>query len=259
MLNITGHIPRCFSERPLFCPTSNAQRSALTMASEPALDHGSPNTKLNSAISDFAASFIKRELQQLTRECDEMLGSVHVPKIRSLLVEVDKERQIFEDARKKMIQNLHKKLEALEVDDDIISSTISELQAMYPAYLNAIPSSTVLSVLPITPTRSSSSGSQLSSLGDSVDIGLDQDNSATLVPSENDNPQNGNGNADHHHDSPRGSGRELRTRRISADSEVQKKLTVAASEPTSSQKRSRDEAFGAVTEVEKTSNVREAC
>lgn len=258
MLNITGHIPRCFSERPLSCPTSDAQRSALTMASEPALDHGSPNTKLNSAISDFAASFVKRELQQLTRECDEMLGSVQVPKIRSLLVEVDKERQVFEDARKKMLQNLHKKLEALEVDDNIISSTISELQAMYPAYLDAIPSSTVLSVLPITPTRSSSSGSQLSSLGDSVDIGLDQDNSATLVPSENDKPQNGR-NAGHHHDSPRGSGRELRTRRISADSEVQKQLTVAASGPTSSQKRSRDEAFGAVTEVEQTSNVREAC
>lgn len=227
------------------------------MASEPALDHGSPNSKLNSAISDFAASFIKRELQQLTRECDEMLGNVHVPKIRSLLVEVDQERQVFEDARKKMLQNLHKKLKALEVDDNTIDSTISELQAMYPAYLNAIPKSTVLSVHLPTPTRSSSSGSQLSSLGDSVDIDLDHGNSGIVAPSANDKISNRNGAE--HHDSPKNAGRVLRTKRTSVDHEVQEQLAVEASGTTGGQKRSRDEAFRDGADMDKTSKVREPC
>lgn len=220
----------------------------MANAEAPGNEGGSPTSKLNSAISDFAASFVKTELEQLSEECDETLARTHAPKIRSLLLEVDKERQAFEDARKKMLESLHKKLEALDVDDKTIDSVISELEAMYPAYLNAIPRSTVLDVRPSSSARSSSSDSQLSSLGDSVDIENDQDNSEKPMQSEIDKKPNGG---------RRNSQRKgLRSRKVSADNDVHERLAAVPSGTQRSRKRSRNEAFGPEVGVDSTPEVR---
>ncbi|KAI0836501.1 hypothetical protein F5Y06DRAFT_273633 [Hypoxylon sp. FL0890] len=117
-------------------------------------DHGSPVGKLNNAISDFASSFVKKELQQLTRERDDALARSHVPKLRALLREVDRERQAFEQDKEKLIQGLRKKLELLEVDPDTIETTIAELNPVAPKYLSIIPGASTLTIRPPTPFMS---------------------------------------------------------------------------------------------------------
>ncbi|OTA96191.1 hypothetical protein M434DRAFT_141278 [Hypoxylon sp. CO27-5] len=117
-------------------------------------DHGSPVGKLNNALSDFASGFVKKELQQLTRERDDALARSHVPKLRALLREVDRERQAFEQDKEKLIQGLRKKLELLEVDSDTIESAIAELNSVAPKYLSIIPSASTLTIRPPTPFMS---------------------------------------------------------------------------------------------------------
>ncbi|KAI1802106.1 hypothetical protein F4811DRAFT_422637 [Daldinia bambusicola] len=117
-------------------------------------DHGSPVGKLNNAISDFAASYVKKELQQLTRERDDELARSFVPKLRALLREVDKERQAYEQDKEKLILGLRKKLQLLEVDPDTIESTVSELILVTPKYLSVIPSASTLTIRPPTPFMS---------------------------------------------------------------------------------------------------------
>ncbi|KAI0377326.1 hypothetical protein F5Y04DRAFT_178937 [Hypomontagnella monticulosa] len=125
------------------------------MAEETLLgDHGSPVGKLNNAISDFASSYVKKELQQLTRERDDALARSHVPKLRAILREVDKERQGFEQDKEKLIHGLRKKLELLEVDADTIEATIAELSPVAPKYLSVIPSASTLTIRPPTPFMS---------------------------------------------------------------------------------------------------------
>ncbi|KAI0879997.1 uncharacterized protein GGS22DRAFT_182634 [Annulohypoxylon maeteangense] len=123
------------------------------MAEEtPPDDHASPGGKLfNTAISDFASTYVKAELRQLTRERDDALARSHVPKLRALLREVDMERQAFDQDKEKLIRGLRKKLELLEVDPDIIETTISELTPMMPKYLSIIPSASTLTIRPPTP------------------------------------------------------------------------------------------------------------
>ncbi|KAI0853651.1 hypothetical protein F5Y00DRAFT_105975 [Daldinia vernicosa] len=125
------------------------------MADEtPPGDHGSPVGKLNNAISDFASSYVKKELQQLTRERDDELARSHVPKLRALLREVDRERQAYEQDKEKLILGLRKKLQLLEVDPDTIESTVSELIPVCPKYLSVIPSASTLTIRPPTPFMS---------------------------------------------------------------------------------------------------------
>ncbi|KAI0116741.1 hypothetical protein F4814DRAFT_447745 [Daldinia grandis] len=125
------------------------------MADEtPPGDHGSPVGKLNNAISDFASSYVKKELQQLTRERDDELARSHVPKLRALLREVDRERQAYEQDKEKLILGLRKKLQLLEVDPDTIESTVSELIPVTPKYLSVIPSASTLTIRPPTPFMS---------------------------------------------------------------------------------------------------------
>ncbi|RYP49943.1 hypothetical protein DL768_004479 [Monosporascus sp. mg162] len=207
-------------------------------------DHGSPNRKLNGAISDFAASFVKKELEQLARDYDEVLARVHVPKIRLLLMEVDEKRQAFDDAKNGMVQNLRKKLEALEVDGSIINSALSDLQKMYPDYLDAIPRASVLKIRPGSPTTSSSSDSRLSSLGDSLDIAIDQDSSASLIqPVDIENP-----NVDDYRRSSTRVGGNSHTAGMNTDHDVQEQPMAEAYGTNNSQKRSRDEAFESETD-----------
>ncbi|RYP18531.1 hypothetical protein DL765_003906 [Monosporascus sp. GIB2] len=207
-------------------------------------DHGSPNNKLNGAISEFAASFIKKELEQLASDYDEVLARVHVPKIRRLLMEVDEKRQEFDDAKKGMVQTLRKKLEALEVDGSTINSALSDLQKMCPDYLDVIPRASVLNIRPGSPTKSSSSDSRLSSPGDSLDIAIDQDNSASLIrPVDDENP-----NVDGHRHSPKGIGGNSHAAGMNIDGDVQEQPIAESFGTNNSQKRSRDEAFESETD-----------
>ncbi|RYO89223.1 hypothetical protein DL766_004531 [Monosporascus sp. MC13-8B] len=214
------------------------------MASGPGSgDHGSPNNKLNGAISEFAASFIKKELEQLASDYDEVLARVHVPKIRHLLMEVDEKRQAFDDAKNGMVQTLRKKLEALEVDGSTINSALSDLQKMCPDYLDAIPRASVLNIRPGSPTTSSSSDSRLSSPGDSLDIAIDQDNSASLTqPVDDENP-----NVDGHRRSPNKVGGNSRAG-MNIDRDVEEQPMAETLGTKNSQKRSRDEAFESETD-----------
>ncbi|XXG95319.1 hypothetical protein Hte_001580 [Hypoxylon texense] len=125
------------------------------MAEEtPPGDHGSPVGKLNTAISDFASSYVRKELQQITRERDDALARSHVPRLRALLREVDDERQAFEKEKEKLIHGLRKKLELLEVDATIIEATFAELNSVAPKYLGIIPSASTLTIRPPTPFMS---------------------------------------------------------------------------------------------------------
>lgn len=125
------------------------------MAEEtPPGDHGNPVGKLNTAISDFASSYVRKELQQITRERDDALARSHVPRLRALLREVDDERQAFEQDKEKLIHGLRKKLELLEVDAAIIETTLAELNSVVPKYLSIIPGASTLTIRPPTPYMS---------------------------------------------------------------------------------------------------------
>ncbi|RYP69614.1 hypothetical protein DL769_005234 [Monosporascus sp. CRB-8-3] len=207
-------------------------------------DHGSPSRKLNGAISDFAASFVKKELEQLARDYDEVLARVHVPKIRLVLMEVDEKRQAFDDVKNGMVQALRKKLEALEVDDSTINSALLDLQKMYPDYLAAIPRASALNIRPGSPTTSSNSDSQLSSPGDSLDIAIDQDDSASFIrPVGDENP-----NLDGHRHSFTCVGGNSRAAGVNMDRDAQEQPMAETYGTNNSQKRSRDEAFESETD-----------
>ncbi|KAI1076912.1 hypothetical protein F5B20DRAFT_306227 [Whalleya microplaca] len=125
------------------------------MADEPApTDHGSPGGKLNTALSDFASSFVRKELQQLIREKDDALARCHVPKLRALLREIDKERQAFEQDKEKLIHGLRNKLDLLEVNAGAVEAAVAELNPLVPKYLSIIPSASTLTIRPPTPYMS---------------------------------------------------------------------------------------------------------
>lgn len=125
------------------------------MAEEtPPGDHGSSVGKFNNAISDFASSYVRRELQKITRERDDALARSHVPKLRALLRAVDDERQAYEQDKEKLIRDLRDKLQLLGVDADIIETTLAELNSVVPKYLSIIPSASTLTIRPPTPFMS---------------------------------------------------------------------------------------------------------
>ncbi|KAI1405069.1 hypothetical protein F4819DRAFT_52734 [Hypoxylon fuscum] len=124
------------------------------MAEETPLGNKSPVGKLNDALSDFASLYVKKELQQITRERDDALARSHVPKLRALLREVDQERHEFEQNKGRLIQELRNKLELLGVDANIIETIIFELNAVSPKYLSIIPRASTLTIRPPTPFMS---------------------------------------------------------------------------------------------------------
>ncbi|KAI5856153.1 hypothetical protein GGS23DRAFT_438597 [Durotheca rogersii] len=108
----------------------------------------------DAALSHFASSFVKNELQQLTRKSDDTLARCHVPKLRRLLREVDRERQAFEENKERLIRDLRQKLELLQVDSDTIDAAVAELNPVAPKYLGIIPSASTLTIRPPTPVVS---------------------------------------------------------------------------------------------------------
>lgn len=216
----------------------------------------SPVDKLNNAMSNLAASFIKKELLQLTRECNEDLNRLHVPQLHALLVEVDKRRQSFEDAKNTMLQDLKVKLEAFNVDSGVIDSVITDLQNMRPAYLNVIPSASSLDDRLLTPTDSPSSGSQLTSLaesvGESVEIGIDLDGPPSLPDLDGEEYSDLSNHAYPAAEMRRSS----QTRRYIVDHALQEQLAAETSDRRSGLKRSRSDAFGLETDEAASSNVR---
>ncbi|KAI0015296.1 hypothetical protein F4780DRAFT_91737 [Xylariomycetidae sp. FL0641] len=120
-------------------------------ADEPPAQQGSADGKLNSALFGFAESFVKQELLQLSRECDDHLGRDHVPKLRALYREVDKERDAFEHHKERLIRGLREKLQMLQADDATVDAITSPLAAMAPKYLGVIPSASTLAIRPPTP------------------------------------------------------------------------------------------------------------
>ncbi|KAH9993478.1 hypothetical protein F4779DRAFT_631867 [Xylariaceae sp. FL0662B] len=125
------------------------------MADKPASSsHSSPGSKLTTALSDFASSYVRKELQQLIREQDDALARSHVPKLRALLREIDKERQAFEQDKESLIHRLRKKLDLLEVDAVTVEAAVAELKPLVPKYLSIIPSASTLTVRPPTPYMS---------------------------------------------------------------------------------------------------------
>lgn len=208
-------------------------------------EHDDPTNKLNNAILDCAASFIRRELQQLTQECNEVLGRLHVPQLKALLVEVDKQRQSFDNAKRKMLQDLREKLEVLGVERSIVDSHIADLQKMNPAYLDAIPNASSLSDRLPTPIRSPSSESQLTSLAETADIGRDFDGPPSSPDPDGDELADF---CDYDYSTSE-MNRSLRTRRGIVDHELQQQLAAEVPEARNSLKRSRTDAFGPETDV----------
>ncbi|KAI1758510.1 hypothetical protein GGR53DRAFT_516917 [Hypoxylon sp. FL1150] len=135
--------------------SSHEYNHRVEMAGEtPPSDYGSSAGKFNNAISDFASSYVRTELQKITRERDDALARSHVPKLRALLRAVDDERQAYEQDKEKLIRDLRDKLQLLGVEADIIEATLAELNSVAPKYLSIIPSASTLTIRPPTPFMS---------------------------------------------------------------------------------------------------------
>ncbi|KAI0477136.1 hypothetical protein GGR56DRAFT_390973 [Xylariaceae sp. FL0804] len=127
---------------------------AATAAMAAPADKVSPNGKLDTAMTDFATSFVKQELLQLARERDDNLARNQVPRLRALLREVDRERDAFASDKDRIIRGLRDKLQLLQMDDHSVDHIVAELLCMSPKYLDVIPSTSTLSIRPPTPTTS---------------------------------------------------------------------------------------------------------
>ncbi|OTB00456.1 hypothetical protein M426DRAFT_15400 [Hypoxylon sp. CI-4A] len=125
------------------------------MAEEtPPRDGGMSFGNLNSILIGTATTWVKQELRRLTHEQDDALSRSHVPKLRALLREVDKERQAFEKTKEELIQGLRNKLQQLQVDPETIEAAVAEFTPLAPRYLGIIPSASTLAIRPPTPHMS---------------------------------------------------------------------------------------------------------
>ncbi|KAI1421137.1 hypothetical protein F5Y12DRAFT_787701 [Xylaria sp. FL1777] len=111
--------------------------------------------QLNAALLDFAPRYMKDQLEHLAHECDQRLERELLPRLQSILRQVDQERDAFEQHKQDAARDLRGRLNLLGFDAAAVDHAIGQLHAVAPRYLALFPSVSSLR-LPVAVSSSAS-------------------------------------------------------------------------------------------------------
>ncbi|KAJ3552403.1 hypothetical protein NPX13_g11121 [Xylaria arbuscula] len=119
------------------------------------------DVQLNAALLDFAPRYMKDQLEHLARECDLRLERDFLPRLHSLLRQVDEERDAFEKQKQDAAHDLRDRLGLLRFDAAAVDRAIGQLDAIAPQHLALFPSPSSLG-LPLVASSSTSASTSVS-------------------------------------------------------------------------------------------------
>ncbi|KAI0469172.1 hypothetical protein F4859DRAFT_488788 [Xylaria cf. heliscus] len=102
------------------------------------------DVQFNAALFEFAPKYMKDQLEQLARECDQRLERQLLPRLHAILRDVDQERDAFEEQRRDATRRLREHLNLLPLDATVVDDAVSQLHAITPRYLTLIPTASSL-------------------------------------------------------------------------------------------------------------------
>ncbi|KAI8628362.1 hypothetical protein F5Y19DRAFT_135955 [Xylariaceae sp. FL1651] len=97
------------------------------------------DVNLNTAIFHFAPRYMKEKLEHLAHEYDQRLERDLVPRLHTLLREIDQERDAFEQQKRNATNEIREHLGLLRFDAASVEDAIGQLRAVAPKYLHLIP------------------------------------------------------------------------------------------------------------------------
>ncbi|KAI0532738.1 hypothetical protein GGR58DRAFT_517496 [Xylaria digitata] len=101
---------------------------------------------LNAALFEFAPRYMKDQLENLAYECDQRLERELLPRLRTILRQVDQERDAFEKHKQDAARDLRDHLSLLRFDAAAVDDAISRLHAVAPRYLALFPKESSLAL-----------------------------------------------------------------------------------------------------------------
>ncbi|TGJ82772.1 hypothetical protein E0Z10_g5999 [Xylaria hypoxylon] len=148
------------------------------------------DVQLNAALLDFAPRFMKDQLEHLAHECDQRLERELLPRLRSILRQVDQERDAFEEHKRDAARDLRDHLNLLRLDAAAVDDAIGQLHVVAPRYLALFPRELSLTV-PVSVSASLSTPSIAASL-DCVFDTPDADTGSQVAASPASTPETSN-------------------------------------------------------------------
>ncbi|KAF2963003.1 hypothetical protein GQX73_g10571 [Xylaria multiplex] len=101
---------------------------------------------LNAALFEFAPRYMKDQLENLAYECDQRLERELLPRLRTILRQVDQERDAFEKHKQDATRDLRKHLSLLRFDAAAVDDAIGRLHTVAPRYLALFPKESSLAL-----------------------------------------------------------------------------------------------------------------
>ncbi|KAI1275958.1 hypothetical protein F5Y07DRAFT_400012 [Xylaria sp. FL0933] len=111
------------------------------------------DVQLNAALLDFAPKYMKDQLQQLARECDQRLERELLPQLHGILRQIDQQRDAFEERKQEAAHDLRHQLNLLGLNAAAVEDAIGQLHAVTPRWLALFPSASSLA-LPVAVSSS---------------------------------------------------------------------------------------------------------
>ncbi|KAI1735629.1 hypothetical protein F4680DRAFT_434618 [Xylaria scruposa] len=102
--------------------------------------------QFDAAIIDFAPKYMKEQLEQLARECDQRLERQLLPRLHALLREIDQERDAFEQHKWDAARRLREHLTLLPLDAAVVEDAVAQLHAVNPRRLAHLPTASSLAL-----------------------------------------------------------------------------------------------------------------
>lgn len=150
-------------------PPNSTQRTR-----RPSLD-----VQFNAALLDFAPKYMKDQLEQLARECDQRLERQLLPRFHALLLEIDQERDAFEEQKRNAVSRLREHLHLLPLDAAVVDDAVGRLHAIAPRYLALLPPA---SSLPLNACNSASPSASSTAASSDAAFGTPDGDTGSQAP-----------------------------------------------------------------------------
>ncbi|KAI0441600.1 hypothetical protein F4803DRAFT_411773 [Xylaria telfairii] len=150
-------------------PPNSTQRTR-----RPSLD-----VQFNAALLDFAPRYMKDQLEQLARECDQRLERQLLPRLHALLLEIDHERDAFQEQKRNAVSRLREHLHLLSLDAAVVDDAMGRLHAIAPRYLALIPTA---SSLPLDACNSASASASSTAASSDAVFGTPDGDTGSQAP-----------------------------------------------------------------------------
>ncbi|KAI1750740.1 hypothetical protein F4782DRAFT_548506 [Xylaria castorea] len=104
------------------------------------------DVQFDAALLDFAPKYMKNQLEQLAHECDQRLERQLLPRLHTLLREIDQERDAFEGQKRDAARRLREHLSLLPLDAAVVDGAVARLHAVNPRHLTLLPTASSLAL-----------------------------------------------------------------------------------------------------------------